>query len=208
MDQFNFINRNDVPLLKSEPLHVVFRATAEVGDFDATYYDWTVASSTVYGSPRVDLDPANLYALEHFTFSADVDEGDFMSAIVDTSASSGGTLGVPRFHLYVDSEKGGPILLQPIPLPQYYQEAAFPKWKQYTKERQDGTDSDSIAYQGIKQTNQFQGAFEARLQQIGPLLGKQKISLVFAFGLIEIRDEAFIKAYRSNLPQRMGAYHG
>ncbi len=208
----HFMNSNQVPYLKTEPLHVVFRAKAKVGDLAFGYYDWTLASSTVYGNPRVDLNPANLYAIEHFTFSADVSQEDYSASIIDDSAAPGGTIGVPRFHLYVDSEKGGPILLQPIPIPQFYQQAAFPKWRLYTKENSESdTDPTSgisnIGFLGIKSTNQFQGAFEARLAQSGPLIGKQTISLIFAFDLLEIRDEAFIADYRGQIIQG-GAYHG
>lgn len=193
----NFLNRYQVPLLNTEPLHVVFRATVIVGDLANGYYDWTLKNSLVTATPRVDLDPANIYGIDYFTFSADIAGQDYSAAIIDNSAPPGGHKGVPQFHLYVASELGGPILFQPIPLGQFYEEASFPKWKRYSKDISDGGDSLDIGFQGIQNTNQFQGAFEARLQQNQALIGKQSITLTFAFGLIAIKDERFIREYRS-----------
>jgi len=37
-----FLNRNQIPLLKSEPLHAVFRSRAVTGTEQIGYYDWTL----------------------------------------------------------------------------------------------------------------------------------------------------------------------
>lgn len=198
--QVHYLNRHQVPLLTTNPLHVVFKVTRTLGDLVPTYYDWILTNSTVTASPRVDLDPDNMYAIDYFTFSADIEGSDYSAAIIDSSSAPGSTPGIPRFHLYVDSEKGGPLLTQPIPLPQFYQNADFPKWRKYSKSRTQAGGSAGgrpiIGVQGIKTTNQFSGAFEARLQQTLALAGKQSITLIFAFGLLEIKDEKFNEKYR------------
>lgn len=196
-----YINRNQIPYLKTEPMHVVFRSKANIGQINPGFYDWAVTTNPnqptpngrVVANPRADLDPANMYVIEHFTFSADVAEEDYSGAIIDTSAALGVTPGIPRFHLYVQSEGTGPILKQPIPIPQYYQESSFPKWRVYTKESSDFGNQTSVAFLGMKSTNQFIGAFEARLAQTIPLIGKGTITLIMSLGVLEIRDEQFIK---------------
>ncbi len=209
----NYLNREQIPYLKTEPFHVVFRSKANIGQIAPGFYDWSVGTNPlqptpngrVVSSPRADLDPANLYIIEHFTFSADIAEEDYSGAIVDTTAAPDVVPGIPRFHLYVQSENSGPILKQPIPLPQYYQEANFPKWREYSKEASDfstnfaGTPGQQvgIGFLGIKSTNQFVGAFEARLAQSVALLGKGSITLILAMGVLEVRDENFIKEYKA-----------
>lgn len=200
-----YINREQIPYLKTEPLHVVFRSKANVGQINPGYYDWAVTTNPnqptpngrVVASPRADLDPANMYIIEYFTFSADVDEADYSGAIVDTSAALGVTPGLPRFHLYVQSEGTGPILKQPIPLPQYYQENSFPKWRVYSKESSDFGSQTGVAFLGMKSVNQFVGAFEARLQQTLPLIGKGTITLILSLGVLEVKDENFIRQYQA-----------
>lgn len=199
----NYLNRNQVPYLKTEPFHVVFRSKANVGQIVPGYYDWSVNTNAgqpdpngrVVSSPRADLDPQALYVIQHFTFSADIDPADFSGAIVDDSAAPDVVPGIPRFHLYVDSENSGPILKQPIPLPQFYEEAEFPKWRVYSKEASDFSGSVGVGFLGIKNTNQFVGAFEARLAQTAPLIGKGTITLILALNVLEVRDENFIKEY-------------
>jgi len=206
-----FLNRNQIPFLKSEPLHAVFRSRAVTGTEQIGYYDWTLQDAPptdtrkglVTANPRVDIDPNNLYAIDYFTFSADVEEADFESQIIDDSAAPGGIAGIPRFSLYMTASAGHPILKQPIPLPQYYPEATYPKWKVYSEESEDvsgvivgGVPIIDISPASMKKVNQFQGGFEGRLIQGFPLVGKQNITLILALGIIEIRDESFIKAYR------------
>lgn len=211
--QVIYLNREQIPYLKTEPFHVVFRSKANLGQITPGFYDWSVGinplqptpNGRVVSSPRADLDPANLYAIEHFTFSADIAPEDYSGAIIDTTAAPDVVPGIPRFHLYVQSEGTGPILKQPIPLPQYYQEASFPKWREYSKEASDfasnfaGTPNAQvgIGFLGLKSTNQFVGAFEARLQQNAALLGKGTITLILALSVLEIRDENFIKEYKA-----------
>lgn len=200
-----YINKNQIPYLKTEPLHAVFRSKARVGQIAAGFYDFALLlnagqptpNGTNRANPRVDLDPANLYILDYFTFSADIAEEDYTAAIIDDSAPAGTDAGLPRFHLYVDSEVGGPILKQPLPLPQFYKEATYPKWREYSKEASDDIDATSIVLSGIKPTNQFRGAFEARLEQIGALIGKQIITLTLTLGMLEVRDENFIRDYKA-----------
>lgn len=199
----HYLNRNQVPYLKTEPFHVVFRSKANVGQIVAGFYDWSVNTNAlqptpngrVVSSPRADLDPQALYIIQHFTFSADIDGQDYSGAIVDDTAAPDVVPGIPRFHLYVQSENNGPILKQPIPLPQYYQEAEFPKWRVYSKEASDFSGSVGVGFLGIKNTNQFVGAFEARLAQTVPLIGKGTITLIMALNVLEVRDENFIKEY-------------
>lgn len=203
--EVTYINREQIPYLKTEPMHVVFRSKANVGQVTPGYYDWAVTTNPnqpspngrVVSNPRADLDPANLYIIEHFTFSADVDEADYSGAIVDTSAALGVTPGIPRFHLYVQSEGAGPILKQPIPIPQYYQESSFPKWRVYSKEQSDFGNQTGVAFLGMKSVNQFVGAFEARLQQTLPLIGKGTITLIMSLGVLEVKDENFIRQYQA-----------
>lgn len=205
-----FLNRNQVPLLTSEPLHIVFRSKARVGQVAPTFYDFSInvnagqptPNGTSDANPRADLDPANLYAIDHFTFSADVAPEDYSSAIIDDTAAPDVVPGVPRFHLYVFSETTAPILKQPIPLAQFYQNAPFPKWRDYQKEVSDFGDQTLAIFQGIKGTNQFRGAFEARLAQTVALMGKQVITLILSLGVVEIRDERFIKAYKAQMERR------
>ena len=190
--RLKYINKFDVPLLRAEPLNVVFRSSRPA---IAGFYDWTVGNSLAAATPRVDLDPANLYALEYFTFSADLNAADYSGNIVDTTAAADGVPGIPRLSLYVDSEgPRAPILTQPIPVAQYYQNAPFPKWRMFSAEVSDFGNTGLIAFQGIKGTNQFQAAFEARLNAI---LGKPTLTLIFSFGLLEIKDENFTKDYKS-----------
>lgn len=199
----HYLNRNQVPYLKTEPFHVVFRSKANIGQIVAGFYDWSVNTNTtqptpngrVVSSPRADLDPQALYIIQHFTFSADIDGSDYSGAIVDDTAAPDVVPGLPRFHLYVQSENSGPILKQPIPLPQFYQEAEFPKWRVYSKESSDFSGSLGVGFLGVKNTNQFVGAFEARLQQTAPLIGKGTITLIMALNVLEVRDENFIKEY-------------
>lgn len=198
-----YINKDQLPFLKTEPMHIVFRSKANVGQVAPGFYDWAVTTNPnqptpngrVVASPRADLDPANLYIIQHFTFSADIDEADYSGSIIDTTAALGVTPGIPRFHLYVQSEGTGPILKQPIPIPQYYQESDFPKWRVYSKESSDFGNQTSIAFQGVKSTNQFVGAFEARLAQTIPLIGKGTITLILSLGVLEVKDENFIRQY-------------
>jgi len=200
-----YINREQIPYLKTEPMHVVFRSKANIGQITPGYYDWAVTTNPnqptpngrVVASPRADLDPANMYIIEHFTFSADIDEADYSGAIIDTTAALGVTPGIPRFHLYVQSEGTGPILKQPIPIPQYYQESAFPKWRVYSKEHSDFGNQTGVAFLGMKNVNQFVGAFEARLQQTLPLIGKGTITLILSLGVLEVKDENFIRQYQA-----------
>jgi hypothetical protein len=214
-----YLNRNQIPLLKSNPLHAVFRSRAVTGTEQLGFYDWTLQDAPVTdtrkglitANPRVDIDPANLYAIDYFTFSADVESADYESNIVDASAAIGGIPGIPRFSLYMTAESGRPVLKQPIPLPQYYTEAAYPKWKVFHEEMEDvsgvivaGVPVIDISSVGIKKVNQFQGGFEARLSQGVNLVGKQNITLILALGLLEIRDEGFIKAYRNGELKREG----
>lgn len=204
-----YLNKNQLPLLKTEPFHIVFRSKARLGQLVPTFYDWgltTLAAQPtpngrVMAAPRADLDPAKLYAIENFTFSADIDEADFSGAIIDDSSATaqGFGAGVPRFHLYVLSESTGPILKQPIPLPQYYQDQPFPKWREYTKEVSDLGNQVAIVSTGMKRTNQFQGAFEARLTQTAALFGKQIITLILSLTVLEISDENFIRDYKAAL---------
>lgn len=202
--EVTYINRNQVPYLKTEPFHVVFRSKANVGQITPGFYDWSVNTNPlqptpngrVVSSPRADLDPECLYVIQHFTFSADVDPADYAGAIIDATAAPDVVPGIPRFHLYVQSENTGPILKQPIPLPQFYEEAEFPKWRVYSKEASD-LSGIGVGFMGIKNTNQFIGAFEARLQQTAPLIGKGSITLIMALGVLEIRDENFIKVYKA-----------
>ncbi len=208
-----YMDRDQIPYLKTEPFHVVFRSKAGLGVISPGLYDWSVGTNPlqptpngrVVSNPRADLDPANLYVIESFTFSADIAETDYSGAIIDTTAAPDVVPGIPRFHLYVQSESNGPILKQPIPLPQYYQEANFPKWREYSKTASDfatnfaGTPGQQVGvgFLGLKSTNQFVGAFEARLSQTIALLGKQSITLILALGVLEIRDENFIKSYKA-----------
>lgn len=208
----NYLSKDQIPYLKTEPLHIVFRSKATVGIVTPGYYDWTVNTSTlqptpngrVVASPRADLDPANLYIIEHFTFSADVAEEDFSGAIVDDTAATDVAPGIPRFHLYVQSESSAPILKQPIPLSQYYQEADFPKWREYSKEASDINIPNGIGFMVIKNTNQFVGAFEARLRQGVSLMGKTSITLILALGLLEVKDENFIREYKAATAAKKG----
>lgn len=203
--QVKYLNRNQIPFLKTEPLHVVFRSKARVGQIVPGFYDFSINANagqptpngTVDCNPRADLDPANLYAIEHITFSADVAPADYSGAIIDDTAAPDTVPGIPRFHLYVFSENSGPILKQPIPLAQYFENTPFPKWRDYQKEVSDFGDQTLVVFQGIKATNQFRGAFEARLQQTPALIGKQVVTLILALGLLEIRDENFIKEYKA-----------
>lgn len=211
--EVKYLNREQIPYLKTEPFHVVFRSKANLGQITPGYYDWSVGvnplqptpNGRVVSSPRADLDPANLYVIENFTFSADIAEEDYSGAIIDTTAAPDVVPGIPRFHLYVQSESGGPILKQPIPLPQYYQEASFPKWREYSKESSEFSSGFSatpgqqvgVGFMGLKNTNQFVGAFEARLAQSVALLGKGTITLIMSMGVLEVRDENFIKEYKA-----------
>ena len=186
-----YINKNAIPLLHADPLNVVFRVTRPA---IAGFYDWTVDNALTPGDPRVDLDPANLYALEYFTFSADLDPADYSGNIIDASAAPGAVPGIPRFNLYVDSEgPRSPILKQPIPLAQFYPNAEFPKWRVYSKEQSDFGNTGFVGFQGMKSTNQFQGAFQARLAAI---LGKPSVTMIFSFSLLEIKDDNFIRDYK------------
>jgi hypothetical protein len=202
-----YLNKDQIPYLKTEPLHIVFRSKATLGAVAGGYYDWSVNTTPVQptpngritGSPRADLDPANLYVIESFTFSADLAEADYSGAIVDDSAAPDVTPGIPRFHLYVQSESTGPILKQPIPVPQYYQESSFPKWKLYTKEASDVNSPNGTSFLTLKNTNQFQAAFEGRLIQTPSLIGKGTITLIVALNVLEIKDENFIREYRRDL---------
>ncbi len=199
-----YINRNQIPYLNAEPFHVVFRSKANLGQIAPGFYDWSVNTNPVQGTPngrvtgnpRADLNPAHLYIIEHFTFSADVAQEDYSGAIIDTSAAPDVTPGIPRFSLYVQSENGN-ILSQPIPLPQYYPEATFPKWKVYSKEASDFSGQDGIAFLSMKSTNQFEGAFEARLQGSIALMGKGTITMILALNMLEVTDENFIKEYKA-----------
>jgi len=211
--EVKYLNREQIPYLKTEPFHVVFRSKANIGQITPGFYDWSVGinplqptpNGRVVSSPRADLDPANLYVIEHFTFSADIAEEDYSGAIIDTTAAPDVVPGIPRFHLYVQSEGTGPILKQPIPLPQYYPEATFPKWREYSKEASDFSSNFATApgqqvgvgFLGLKSTNQFVGAFEGRLQQNAALIGKGTITMILALGVLEVRDENFIKEYKA-----------
>jgi hypothetical protein len=205
----DFLNKHQAPLLKCDPLHVSFRSTQTLGLLRAGFYDWTLQNAIVTASPRVDIDPQNLYAIEYFTFSADVEGSDFSAAIVPNSAPPGGTVGIPRLSLYLHTEKGANILKQPLPLPQFYQNAPFPRWRMLLKEHGEEGAADALSglagfpvmdlgAQGIKSTDQFDAGFEASLQQTAALVGKASITLILAFGLLEIKDENFIKAYRAS----------
>lgn len=205
--QVNYINRNQIPYLKAEPFHVVFRSKANLGQITPGFYDWTVNTNAlqptpngrVVGTPRADLNPAHLYIIEHFTFSADVSQEDYSGAIIDDTAAPDVTPGIPRFHLYVQSETTGPILTQPIPLPQFYPEATFPKWRLYSKEASDFAGNAGVAFLSMKSTNQFEAAFEARLAQTAALLGKTSITMIFALSVLQVTDENFIRAYKAAL---------
>lgn len=216
-----FLNSHQVPHHKAEPVQVVFRLAAGLGDIAPGYYDWTLSrgfpapAGTVppppapqilpqpfAAQPRVDLDPQNLYAVQGFSFSADIESVDYAAAIDVLSVPPGGTAGVPVFTLQVDSEKGAPITKQPIPLPQFYENVAFPKWRQYLSENDEvqgsvsgGVQTMDIAFMGIKSTNQFEGSFQARLQQTPSLIGKASITLILTLNMLEIRDPAFISQY-------------
>jgi hypothetical protein len=206
-----YLNKNQIPLLNVEPLHAVFRSRAVTGIEQLGFYDWTLQNAPptdtrkglVQASPRVDIDPNNLYAIEYFTFSADIDGGDFESCINDVTAANGGIPGIPRFSLYTTANASSPILKQPIPLPQYYTEATYPKWKVFSEESEDvsgvvvgGVPVIDLSPVSMKRGNQFVGAFEARLNQLVALVGKENITLILTLGIMEIRDEGFIKAYR------------
>lgn len=208
-----YLSREQIPYLKSEPFHVVFRSKATVGIIAPAFYDWSVGinplqptpNGRVVSSPRADLDPANLYIIDTFTFSADIAQEDYSGAIVDDTAAPDVVPGIPRFHLYVQSEGTGPILKQPIPLPQFYQGAAFPKWREYSKEASDFSSDFAgapgqqvgVGFMGLKNTNQFVGAFEARLQQNPALIGKGTITMILALSVLEVRDENFIREYKA-----------
>jgi hypothetical protein len=208
-----YMNRNQIPFLKTEPLHAVFRSKARMGQIVAGFYDFALVTDpaqptpngTNRASPRVDLDPDNLYIIDYFTFSANIGEDDYADAIVDDTAAAGTDPGLPRFHLYVESELGGPILKQPIPLPQYYQDAPYPKWRDFSKEASDNIDTTSIVLSGMKSTNQLQGAFEGRFAVTPALAGKQIITLTLAFGMLEIRDMEFIRQYKAHVEKPIGA---
>ena len=203
----HYLNQNQIPFLKTEPLHVVFRSKAALGQIAPGFYDWSVVTNPlqpvpngrVTGNPRADLDPANLYIIRSFTFSADVSEEDYSGAIVDDTSAPTVTPGLPRFHLYVQSESTGPINKQPIPLPQYYPEAEYPKWREYSKEATDVNATLGVGFQTMKSTNQFQGAFEGRLRQTVALAGKVSITLILAFTVLEVKDENFIREYKAAL---------
>jgi len=207
-----YLNKDQIPYLKTEPLHIVFRSKALVGAVAGGFYDWSVntlaaqptPNGRVTASPRADLDPANLYVIESFTFSADIGQDDYSGAIIDNTSAPDVTPGLPRFHLYVLSEGTSPILTQPIPVPQYYPESVFPKWRLYSKEASDVNIPNGTGFLAFKNTNQFQGAFEGRLVQTPALIGKQSITLILALNVLEIRDQAFIQAYRAETEKNWG----
>jgi len=219
----NYINKDQIPYLKTEPFHIVFRSKASLGILQGGYYDWGVNTNAlqpspnglVVADPRVDLNPQHLYVIENFTFSADIAEQDFSGAIIDSTSAPENIPTIPRFNLSVQSEATGVIIKQPIPLPQYYQGSTFPKWRVYTKEASDllaGVNGGAIngpQYLTLKNTNQFQGSFQGRLQQTTPLIGKGTITLIIAFNLLEIADENFIREYRAETAaDRRNLNHG
>lgn len=198
-----YLSKNQIPYLKSNPIVVTFRATAGAGALQIGYFDWTLGSSRVTAFPRVDLNPQNLYAIGYYSFSADVEQADYQAGFDVLTAAPGGIPGLPRFNLYAQSEGSGPILQQSIPVPQYCEDNEYEKWRVYSKEQSDGGNTLNIGFMGIKNTNQFEAAFEARLIQLPAFAGKQQINLIFSFELMEIRDADFIRAYKQSQKSAM-----
>jgi hypothetical protein len=192
----DYLNRNQIPYLKTNPIVLTFIATANAGAKQIGFFDWTLQTSRITANPRVDLNPQNLYAIHYYSFTADIEQADYQSSMDILTTPPGGIAGVPRFNLYVQSEGSGPILNQSIPIPQYCEDNDYEKWRVYSKENSDGANQLSIAFQGIKNTNQFEGAFEARIAQLPALAGKQNISLIFSISMSEIRDAGFISQYK------------
>lgn len=178
-----WVNKNQIPLGTANPIQLTYRETVTpiLG-----LYTWSLSVNGLF-APRVDLNPNHLYAFQTVSFSADIEGFDYQAAI-DTTLNGG-----PRFHLSMESEAGGAILNQPIPLPTFFDDSPFDMWKRNNKTVGADFNSGALLLMNMRDSNQFIGSFEGRLIQTPALVGKGSITLIMRFSMLEVKDEKFAR---------------
>lgn len=179
----------DVPYASSPPILFTYRQTAVLS---GGFYDFGGTSGSITKNaflPDRPIQPNVLYLFDTITFAMDVDQNDYQAAIVT----------LPQFSAYVQADASGPTLREPVVLPQYLVNVPYPLSFIGTATVQQNYPG-AVAPVGnvsASTTNRFLGSVTGKLTATANLEGKQSITAILTLSAVEVKDNAFIEAFRN-----------